>query len=94
MPKYKKVIKIEPTVLTRNINYPLWFSVTETAKLCGLNAKTIRRAIQGKKIKYKIINDRYLVDLTSIILYCFKFKKLKNKVNSHGIGQYIEKWRE
>ncbi|MBU4431810.1 hypothetical protein KKD60_00900, partial [Patescibacteria group bacterium] len=41
---------------------PLWLSVSEAAKIGGVEQKTIRRAIQSEKVKFKIINDRYLIE--------------------------------
>lgn len=92
--KAKKNKPLNIDILTKNIANPLWLSVSESAKICGITTKTVRRAIQAHKIKYKIIKNRYLIDCASIINYSYKFKKLKNKLNSYGIGQYIEKWRE
>jgi excisionase family DNA binding protein len=92
--KKDKIKSPDSTLLTKNIAVNIWLSVSEAAKLCGLNTKTVRRAIQAKKIKYRIVKDRYSIDLASIIIYVYKFKKLKNKLNSFGIGQYIEKWKE
>lgn len=82
------------SLLTKNISNIIWLSVSEAAKLCGLNTKTVRRAIGAQKIKYKIVNNRYSIDLASIIIYVYKFKKLKNKLNILGVGQYVEKWKE
>lgn len=92
--KKDKIKSPDSTLLTKNIAAAIWLSVSEAAKLCGLNTKTVRRAIQAKKIKYKIVNNRYSIDLASIIIYVYKFKKLKNKFNMLGIGQYVEKWKE
>jgi len=73
---------------------PVLLSVSEAAKIGGVNDKTIRRAIQAKKINYKIANNRYQIDLASLIKYLYTSTKLKNKLNAYGIGQYIEKWRK
>lgn len=86
--------KIDSSVLTKPIKYPLWLSVSEAAKLGGVNTKTIRRAIQDRKIAYKVINNRYLLDFSSTVTFLYSKTKLKNKINFHGIGQYIDKWRE
>ncbi len=81
-------------ILTKNIMNPLWLTISEAAKLGGVNNRTIRRAAQSKKIKYKIIGRRYYIDLTSVITYLYSRAKLKNKLNQSGIGQYITKWRQ
>ena len=81
-------------LLTKNVLNPIWLSVSESAKLAGVQPKTIRRAIQAKNLNYRIVNNRYQISFTSLILYAYSKTKLKNKLNFHGIGQYIDKWRE
>jgi hypothetical protein len=73
---------------------PLWLSVSEAAKFGGIKTKTIRRAIQGGILRYKIVKNRYLIDFSSVIHFLLNKTKLKNKLNQHGIGQYIDKWKE
>jgi len=90
--KYKNIIDVN--VLTENTANPLWLSISEAAKIGGVQAKTIRRAIQHKIINYKIIKNRYLVNCASVIKYLHSKTKLKNKLDQIGIGQYIDKWRE
>ena len=76
------------------VDNPLWLSVTEAAKIGGIQNKTIRRAIQSKTIKYKIISNRYLIEVSSLVTFLHTRTKLKNKLNQLGIGQYIENWKE
>lgn len=78
----------------KNITNPLWVSVSEAAKFGGVQNKTIRRALQAKILRYKIIKNRYLIDFSSVIHFLTNKTKLKNKLNQHGIGQYIDKWKE
>ncbi len=73
--------------------YPIWLSVSEAAKLGGIQTKTIRRAIQGKLIDFKIIKNRYAIELESLIQFLNKNTKLKNKLNQNGLGQYVLKWK-
>jgi hypothetical protein len=68
--------------------------MSESSKFGGVNNKTIRRAIVSKKLKYKIVGNRYFIDLTSLIHYLYSKTKLKNKLTSLGIGQYIKDWKE
>ena len=77
-----------------NVGNPLWVSVSEAAKFGGVKTKTIRRAIQSGILRYKIIKNRYLIDFSSVIHFLLNKTKLKNKLNQHGIGQYIDKWKE
>jgi len=69
-------------------------TISEAAKLGGVQNKTVRRAILSKEIKYKIIGNKYLVDFASFIRYLCTTTKLKNKLNQNGIGQYIDIWRD
>lgn len=80
------------SILNKPVLNPVWLSVSEAAKIGGVQTKTIRRAIQSKTIKFKIINNRYLIDFQSLIIYLHTKTKIKNKLNQYGIGQYIEKW--
>lgn len=81
-------------ILTNNIENPIWLSVSESAKLIGVGTKTIRRAISSKKLVYKIIKDRYIIDLKSVILFAKETTKLNNKLDNFGIGQYIKEWED
>jgi hypothetical protein len=90
----KKVLPVNASILTKEVTNIVWLTVTECSKLCGVTTKTIRRAIQAKSIRYKIVKDRYLIDLATAVTFLYKNKKLRNKLNNYGIGQYIEKWRE
>ncbi len=75
------------------INFPIWLAVSEAAKIGGVQTKTIRRAIQFNHVKYKIIGNRYLIDLLSLIKFLNTKTKLKNKLNQFGLGQYVDKWK-
>ncbi len=90
--KHRKQL-LEVNILNKKIVNPVWLSVSEAAKLGGVQTKTIRRAIQAKIIQYKVINNRYIVNFASVIIYLHSKNKLKNKLNQFGIGQYIDKWR-
>ncbi len=89
----KKKKNPESEILENPVAFPLWLSVSEAAKLGGVNTKTIRRAIQAEKIRYTIHKDRYLVGFRSLIRFLYSNTKLKNKLNFNGIGQYIKEWR-
>ena len=81
-------------ILTKRITHPIWLGISECAKLGGVQTKTIRRALKSGKLKYKIVGNRYLIDLKSLVLYLRSTKKLHNKLKKDGIGQYIEKWKK
>ena len=84
----------EHNILEQEISNIIWLSVSESAKLGGVESKTIRRAIQSKNIKYKVIKNRYLIDLSSLIIFLNERVKLKNKFYDRGLGQYVKKWKE
>ncbi len=91
--EYNKPNKLSPPpFLLKKIEHPIWLSVSESAKICGVNAKTIRRALQSNAIKYKIIQNRYSIDFSSLIQHALKHKKLRNKFNTQGLGQYTQEW--
>lgn len=72
----------------------IWLSVSESAKLGGIDAKTIRRAIKNKKIKYKVCGNRYAIRLYSLIEFTHDNAKLRNKFYHCGLGQYVEKFKK
>lgn len=74
----------------KEISSPLWFSVSSSAKIGGVDPKTIRRALKSDSgLKYKIIKDRYKIELGSLLSFLSKNTKLKNKLNKNGLGQYF-----
>ena len=74
----------------KEITAPLWFSVSSSAKIGGVDPKTIRRAIKNNPdLKYKIVKDRYKIELGSLLSFLNKNTKLKNKLNKNGLGQYL-----
>jgi len=86
--------KNNSSMLDIDVDSPLWLSVSEAAKIGGVTTKTIRRALSSQDIKYKVVNNRYALDLASVIKFLYTKTKLKNKLNQKGIGQYIVKWRK
>lgn len=80
--------------LNYSVISPLWLSMSEAAKLGGVQTKTVRRAIKSNSVKFKVKNNRYLIDLASLIVYLHIKTKLKNKFNQLGLGQYVEKWKK
>lgn len=79
---------------TKEVKYPIWVSVSEAAGLGGVQGKTIRRAIKSDtNLRYKIVKNRYQIELGSLISFLHKNTKLKNKLNESGLGQYVGDWR-
>ena len=75
----------------------IWLSVSEAAKLGGVQTKTIRRALKlenGEKIKFKIIKNRYQIEFGSLLTFVYSNKKLQNKFLDNGLGQYVAVWEK
>ena len=68
-------------------------SVSEAARLIGIDQKTIRRAIKRGDIRYVVIRGRYKVNFESLILWSQRKIKIKNKMDKNGIGQYVGQWK-
>lgn len=83
-----------PLKSEKRVDRQIWLSVSETAKLAGLDTKTIRRAIKDKRIKYKVIGNRYAIRLSSLIEFAHSSKKIRNKFYSHGLGQYVDTFKK
>jgi len=78
----------------KEVNHPIWVSVSEAADLGGVEGKTIRRAIKSDpNLRYKIIKNRYQIELGSLIIFLHKNTKLKNKLLEFGLGQYANDWK-
>jgi DNA-binding MurR/RpiR family transcriptional regulator len=85
---------MENIKLDFSINNPIYLSVSEAAKLAGVQNKTIRRALkQAGELKFRIVKNRYQIDLASLIIFLHKKTKLKNKLYNCGLGQYVNKWQ-
>ena len=80
--------------LIKEASFPIWVSVSEAANLGGVQNKTIRRALkEAKELKFKIVKNRYQIELGSLILFLHRNTKLKNKLKEYGLGQYISEWK-
>lgn len=81
-------------IVTSKIHNHIWLTVSEAAKMGGVQTKTIRRAIKSKQdLRYKIVQNKYKVELRSLIIFMHSNTKLKNKLYKYGLGQYINKWK-
>lgn len=79
----------------KEVEFPIWVSVSEAADLGGVQGKTIRRAIKtDTNLRYKIIKNRYHIEFGSLLTFLHKNTKLKNKLISFGLGQYVDSWKE
>jgi len=79
---------------TKEVSFPIWVSVSEAASLGGVQSKTIRRAIKFEpSFKYKIVKNRYQIELGSLLSFLHKNTKLQNKLKDFGLGQYVNEWK-
>lgn len=68
-------------------------SVSEAARLFGVNSQTIRRAIAAQEITYVIVSGRYKVNFESLVKWSQQHTTVKKKLANRGIGQFVEKWK-
>ena len=68
-------------------------SISEAAKLFGVNAQTIRRAITAQEVTYIIVAGRYKLNFESLVKWSQKHTTLKNKLENKGIGQFVGHWK-
>jgi hypothetical protein len=75
------------------INEIIRLSISETARLFGLNAQTIRRAIKAKELPYIVVQGRYKIDFESALTWSQTQTTTQNKLAARGIGQFVDQWR-
>ncbi len=68
-------------------------SISEAAKLFGVNAQTIRRAITAQEVTYIIVAGRYKLNFESLVKWSQRHTTLKNKLDNKGIGQFVGNWK-
>ena len=68
-------------------------SVSEAARLFGVNAQTIRRAVAAQEITYVVVAGRYKLNFESLVKWSQKHTTVKNKLASRGIGQFVGQWK-
>lgn len=68
-------------------------SISEAAKLFGVNAQTIRRAIKSDDLSYVIVQGRYKISFESLLKWSQQHATINNKMESRGIGQFVDQWK-
>ena len=68
-------------------------SISEAAKLFGVNAQTIRRAIKTQEITYVVVAGRYKLNFENLVRWSQQKLTVKKKTEKFGIGQYVDKWK-
>jgi excisionase family DNA binding protein len=69
-------------------------SVSEAAKLFGINQRTVRRAIAARTLKSKITNSRYQISLQDLLKWSEDNNLIKKKRDTLGIGQFVSAWKK
>ncbi len=68
-------------------------SISEAARLFGVNSQTIRRAIKAQELTYVVVSGRYKLNFESLVKWSQHHTTLRNKLAKRGIGQFIDKWK-
>lgn len=68
-------------------------SVSEAARLFGVDPHTIRRAIKNQEIRYVVVKGRYKINFESLVKWSQNRITVKNKMDKRGIGQYVDRWK-
>lgn len=72
---------------------PIRVSVSEAARLFGVNPLTVRRALKDQSLRYVVVRGRYKIDFASLVKWSQQRPLVKYKTETKGLGQYVEKWR-
>jgi excisionase family DNA binding protein len=68
-------------------------SVSEAARLFGVDTATIRRAIKNQEVRYVVVQKRYKITFESLVAWSQGKTTVKNKMNRRGIGQFVDTWK-
>ncbi|MBI4133240.1 helix-turn-helix domain-containing protein [Candidatus Uhrbacteria bacterium] len=68
-------------------------SVSEAARLFGINSRTIRRALAAGELTYIVVRGRYKINFESLVRWSQQKPAVGKKRDAAGIGQYVEHWR-
>ncbi|MBU1038706.1 excisionase family DNA-binding protein [Patescibacteria group bacterium] len=68
-------------------------SISEAARLFGLNQKTIRQAIKLGHINYVVVRGRYKLNFASVLEWSQSSTRRRNIMAKNGLGSYVEQWK-
>lgn len=68
-------------------------SISEAAKLFGVNAQTVRRAIKNGEVVYIVVAGRYKINFESLVKWSQRTTTIKHKSERQGIGRFVEQWK-
>ncbi len=72
---------------------PIRVSVSEAARLFGVDQHTVRRAIKRQELRYIVVQGRYKLNFESLVEWSQNRTTVKNKLEQRGIGQFVDKWK-
>ena len=72
---------------------PIRITISQAANLFGLSQKTIRRAIADEELLYVVVRGVYKINFESLLKWSQNRVKIRNKRDSQGIGQFVDKWK-
>lgn len=87
------MIDLYTLVYTNMTQEMIRVSISEAARLFGVNSQTIRRAIKSGAITYVVVSGRYKLNFESLLHWSQQKISVKHKSNQFGIGQYVDKWK-
>lgn len=90
---YTNLIMTNPNSTNPEQKEMIRVSISEAARLFGVNAQTIRRAIRDQEVTYVVVAGRYKLNFESLVKWSQNRTTIKNKLMNKGIGQYVEKWK-
>lgn len=68
-------------------------SISEAARLFGVNPRTVRRAIRAGEIRYIVVRGRYSILFESLVAWSQRQVTVRNKRDTQGIGQWVDQWK-
>ncbi|MEK7115803.1 MAG: helix-turn-helix domain-containing protein [Patescibacteria group bacterium] len=68
-------------------------TISEAARLFGVNPRTIRRAIASGELRYIIVCGRYKLHFGSLVSWSQRAVTVRHKRDARGIGQWVEQWK-
>ncbi len=68
-------------------------SVSEAARLFGINTRTIRRALATGELTYIVVRGRYKINFESLVRWSQQKPTVGKKRDTAGIGQYVDQWK-
>lgn len=80
-------------IITPMENTDIRLSVSEAAKFFGVSTRTVRRAITEKAVEYILVQNRYKIDLASLLNWASKTTTVRHKLEKDGFGQFVDKWK-